>query len=255
MNLYTHYFKNSKFTNFGDELVIPILEFLNPGAEVEHVDRNHEGKILCIGSELAGGVLRQNDIVFGYGAKYDRPIELPEDVTVLATRGPMTRALIKDFGTGIYGDPAILMPIIYTPTPITPETQTFRVGIIPHYVDYKRFKDLEDPAICVINVKDNPFYIIDQIAACDIIISTSLHGCIVAEAYGKPVVWLQVSERIQGAAFKFNDYFTGSGRDTREPVKLAFTHSSNIAKATREQFWLPDPVHDREGLLFAWRNQ
>ena len=255
MKLVTNYFKNQKFTKFGDELVEPILGFMNPGAEIEHVGRTCQGKILCIGSELAGGVLKEGDTIWGYGAKYDRPIQLPEKAILLATRGPMTRKLIQGVdGEGIYGDPAILMPLIYTPTPITELTKTYRIGVIPHYVDYSRFKDLKDPAICVINVKDNPFKIIDQIEACEIIISTSLHGCIVAEAYGKIVVWLQVSDKIHGAAFKFNDYFTGSGRAAREPVKLKFTHSNSIGKAARGRFWLPEPKHDREGLMYAWRS-
>ena len=252
MTIYTHYYKNARFTNFGDELVEPILEFMSAGKKIEHVARDYQGKILCIGSELAGGVLRENDVVWGYGAKYDRPIEVPDGVRIFATRGPMTRELIPagSDGCGICGDPAILMPLIYTPAE---PAEKFRIGIIPHYVDFAKFKDLEDPAICVINVKDNPFKIIDQIASCDLIISTSLHGCIVSEAYGKPVVWLQVSDRIQGAAFKFNDYFTGSGRGLQEPVKLVNIGPRNIGKATRERFWLPKPIHDREELMFAWR--
>ncbi len=251
MNLRTHYFKNSKFTNFGDELVPYILKYLHPDAEVERVSRDYSGKILCIGSELASDIAKPGDVIWGYGAKYKKEIILPEGVQLLATRGPMTRKLICGCSDqGIYGDPAILMPLIYTPED---QKEKFAVGVIPHYVDLPKFKNLKDPDILVIDVKEDPFKIINQILSCDLIISTSLHGLIVSESYGKPAVWLQVSDKIQGAAFKFNDYFAGSGRDMQDPIKLVNIGPSNIAKACRNKFLLPKPVHDTQSLLFAWR--
>lgn len=253
INLPVHYFKPSRYTNFGDELVPIILKWLEPEGQIEYVPRNYQGKYLCIGSELASGILRPSDIVWGYGAKYHRDILKPKTARILAVRGPMTRELIHTEVPEVYGDPAIFMPDIYTPA--EPDRR-YEIGVIPHYVDLPRFLDLEnDPGIKVISVLGRPFDIIDQIHACDMIISTSLHGCIVAEAYGKPVVWLQISDRIQGAAFKFNDYFLGSGRGIQEPVRLALTRASSIRKAAREQFWIPAPEHNKRSLLMAWRNQ
>jgi len=80
----------------------------------------------------------------------------------------------------------------------------------PDLEDIKRFK--QDPSILLINVTQPYMDTIDQINACDWIISTSLHGCIVSEAYGKPVAWLSVSDRILGANYKFNDYLRGFRR-------------------------------------------
>jgi len=250
-----YYIPNKRWgRNFGDTLVKPILNWVSGGEEVQHVHKKTPGKVLCIGSGLVNeGVLQPGDTIWGYGARYTKPIPLPDDVKFLAVRGPKTRALYPDVCPEIYGDPAILMPLIYTPKDLV---NRYSVGIIPHYIDMPLFKDkkfLEDPSLLLIDVTQPYEDTIDQINACDMIISTSLHGCIVSEAYGKPVVWLQVSDRIQGAAFKFNDYFTGSGRGLQEPVKLVNIGPRNIGKATRERFWLPKPIHDREGLMFAWR--
>lgn len=51
--------------------------------------------------------------------------------------------------------------------------------------------------------------VIDQIVNSDICISTSLHGLIVAQAYGVPWVWLTVAEnKLEGDNFKFEDFFS-----------------------------------------------
>lgn len=51
--------------------------------------------------------------------------------------------------------------------------------------------------------------VIDQITKCRRIISTSLHGLIVAEAYGIPAVWL--SDKIPHT--KYQDYYLSTGRE------------------------------------------
>jgi len=247
----TYYYKPNKRwgRNFGDELVEPILKWISGGQKVQHVSKKTPGKVLCIGSGLVNeGVLQTGDTIWGYGARYTKPVPLPEDVEFLAVRGPKTRALYPDVCPEIYGDPAILMPLIYIPIQIC---QRYSVGIIPHYIDMPLFKDkkfLDDPSVLLIDVTQPYLDTIDQINACDMIISTSLHGCIVSEAYGKPVAWLSVSDRILGANYKFNDYLQGSGRGETEPNK--YVHIWSILKSKP----LPPPIHDREGLIKAWKD-
>jgi len=245
-----YYIPNKRWgRNFGDALVEPILGWISGGEEIRHVSKKTMGKVLCIGSGLVNeGVLRPYDTIWGYGARYEKPVELPIGVEFLAVRGPKTRALYPEVIPEIYGDPAILMPLIYEPKEL--ENQ-YRIGIIPHYIDMPLFKDkkfLEDPALLLIDVTQPWQDTIDQINACDMIISTSLHGCIVSEAYKKPVAWLSVSERILGANYKFNDYLQGSGRDETEPNK--YVHIWSILKAKT----LPAAIHDREGLINAWKD-
>lgn len=245
----TYYYKPNKRIgrNFGDELVPDILRWISCD-EVEHVSKQTENKVLCIGSGLVNeNVLAKNDIIWGYGARYEREISIPEGVQWLAVRGPKTQKLFPEVCPEIYGDPAILMPYIYTPKILE---KTYSVGIIPHYVDRSLFNNLStfkpDSSVLIIDVTQPHEDTIDQINACEIIISTSLHGCIVAEAYGKPAAWIQVSDRILGAHFKFNDYLQGSGRSETDPNK--YVHPWSVLKAKP----LPKPTYHIPELIKAW---
>jgi len=46
----------------------------------------------------------------------------------------------------------------------------------------------------------------DEILSCDRIISSSLHGMIVAHAYGIPAIWIKFSNNLYGDDVKFDDY-------------------------------------------------
>lgn len=126
----------------------------------------------------------------------------------LAVRGPRTRQILINQGHDvpeIYGDPALLLPKFYNPK-VQPK---FSIGIVPHYVDYglvcEIYKSI--PEIKVINLLDNSVEsVVNQIISCESIISSSLHGLIVAHAYGKPTIWVKFSEKIFGDGIKFFDY-------------------------------------------------
>lgn len=62
--------------------------------------------------------------------------------------------------------------------------------------------------------------VIEQIASCDYIASSSLHGLIVAEAYGIPNLWLEISGKLLGGHFKFHDFFLSLGKDRKSPFLL-----------------------------------
>ena len=51
------------------------------------------------------------------------------------------------------------------------------------------------------------------IQKCSRIISSSLHGIIIAEALGIPSAWVEFSDKVKSSGMKFYDYFYGSGRE------------------------------------------
>jgi hypothetical protein len=60
--------------------------------------------------------------------------------------------------------------------------------------------------------------VIDAIASCRAILSSSLHGIIAAHAYGVPATWVKPSDRPKGDGFKFLDYWASMGRDDVKPL-------------------------------------
>lgn len=229
--------------NFGDMLVPIIVKWIS-GKEVKYVPQRTTKKLLVIGSEMANPrTLQEDDIVWGYGANRNKIIRPPKNVQFLAVRGKKTRNLIEADVPEIYCDPALLMSKIYQPKVI----KKYKIGIVPHYVDKEFFKNIIDPSILIINVQDNVYKIINEINSCEIIISTSMHGCIVAESYGLPTVWLKVGNKIDGLEFKWNDYLTSTGRDEQYP------HTDfNINKIIDRP--LPQPIINTDPLIKAWRD-
>jgi len=139
----------------------------------------------------------------------------------LAVRGPQTRTFLLKQGyevPEVYGDPALLLPNYYNPK----VEKTFKIGIIPHYRDYTLVKDLygNEPSVLVIDLMTNNVEATTcEILKCEKIVSSSLHGIIVAHAYGIPAVWQKFSNAVFGDDIKYQDYF--------ESVSMEF-HQSDI---------------------------
>lgn len=98
------------------------------------------------------------------------------------------------------------MPRIYTPT-ITP---TDKVGVVLHYANFKNYPTLPSQFKLISPLNDWK-QVLDEIASCRAIISSSLHGLICADAYGIPNVWLE-EYPILSDNIKFHDYFLSQGR-------------------------------------------
>lgn len=192
--------------NVGDTLTVPILEYF--GYKVQYVPREYNGKLLMVGSIMSA--LREEDVVLGAGCIRPKFIR-KNNVTFLAVRGPRTKRFIKGAEVPqIYGDPALLLSLIYDP-PVDIEHD---IGIIPHYIDKP-----------IVNVSGDQHFIdvqapwrevVRQIKSCKRIISSSLHGLVIAEAYGIPAEWTRYSNRIIGGDFKFHDYLLGTGRPIQD---------------------------------------
>lgn len=196
------FFLNDLNNNAGDTISKPILETL--GMEVDLVDRKKRGKLLAIGSILSA--LRAGDTVWGSGCIRDKVIQAPPGAQFLAVRGPKTRNRIMGADIPeIYGDPGLLLPLIYRPN----ATKRYKLGILPHYID-KGAADVSSGHF--IDIQAPWQTVIDEIVSCERVISSTLHGIVFCEAYGVPVTWVKYSNNIIGGAFKFQDYFMGTER-------------------------------------------
>lgn len=129
---------------------------------------------------------------------------------VRAVRGPITRKILIENGyncPAIMGDPAILMPLIYQPQKAE---KCYDISIIQHwkYNDNKLNKLSEYHHI---NIETDDYKsFVDELVKSKRIISSSLHGIILAETYGIPAVLLNTG--IDEEMIKFYDWYLSTGR-------------------------------------------
>lgn len=198
-----------KSNNFGDQLTPDVLEFVL-GEKVELADRNESGKLMGIGSIMTA--VRNNDVIWGSGAIRNAMIRKPDGAIFLAVRGPLTWIALGGGIPQTFGDPALLLPLIYKPS----IEKKHKVGILPHYID----KDVKfEMKGYIIDILKPWREVVDEILSCEMVITSSLHGIIACEAYGIPVLWARFSDRIIGGQFKFQDYFLGTGREKQQYLK------------------------------------
>lgn len=172
-------------------------------------------KTYCI--SFIGSIIQnlgQNAIIYGSGLIYDndkiRSILLRKKLNfdIRAVRGPETRRVLIELGYDVpevYGDPAILLPFFYKPTQII---KKYSYILIPHKSKIEKYEKKGYKILSTIT--DDWKHFIDEILSSELVISSSLHGIIIAEAYGIPAVLLNDTEHQD--LFKYKDYYYSTGR-------------------------------------------
>lgn len=205
-------------TNFGD-LLSPYLIEKMTGIKITSVQlkpgykrkfkylrfRSSPFSYLAIGSII--GRANDRSIVWGSGAfGTEDKNTLNGKATYLAVRGPLTRNLLRISGIAcpeIYGDPALLLPKVFHPQ----VKKKYKVGVILRWAETKWNELPSDSQVKKIYLgTDNIEGVLTEILECERIVSSSLHGIILADAYGIPSAWLS-SDTPKGLEFKFYDYF------------------------------------------------
>lgn len=199
--------------NFGDALSPWIIESLL-GAPVRW--SADAGKLVGLGSVLWAA--KPGDVVWGTGLHPFTsrwwPNWSPEGVRFLAVRGPLTRDYVLACGgncPAVYGDPGELLPYFHTPRP----SARNGIGVIPHIHDAAgQCFAAEWPDTVLIDPRRPWPEVVEQIASCEVVWSSSLHGLIVAEAFGIPAVWTACDE----GRLKYRDYYAAGDRGDVNPV-------------------------------------
>jgi pyruvyltransferase len=203
-----------KVPNLGDA-ISPLIVSRLSGLTPVWADKTERCKLLAVGSIL--NYARRGDVVWGSGfIKEDARLRSTK-IIVTAVRGPLTRKRLIEGGVEcpeIYGDPAILLPLLCPPKPAE---KRYSLGIIPHYAE-KELVKTGDPSIKVIDIQGPLETFLEDLLSCRRIVSSSLHGIIIAESYGIPADWLILSDKVRGSGFKFSDYFLSTGREAPQPL-------------------------------------
>lgn len=148
-------------------------------------------------------------IIVGIGKLHEQTKFCFPHAKILALRGPLTAK--GDCGSRrdiVFGDPGLLADEL-----ISPQEKQYDLGLVAHWTDktlvqnpiFKKYNPL------IINVADDPLKVIAQIAQCKKIVSSSLHGIILADALGIPrrieIPPMSLSHpQREGGLFKWKDY-------------------------------------------------
>lgn len=216
----TYYWKGKP--NFGD-LLTPLLikRFTKLDSSWSLPDQS---ELVMVGSILEHLPRDYSGIIFGTGKLHEKTIVDFPYATILGLRGPLTARGLKKKVT--LGDPGLLADEL-VPLP----DKIYDLGLIPHWTDtslehnqiFKKYKPK------IIRVSDDPLKVIKEIGQCKKIVSSSLHGIILADAFGIPRR-IEISPRVlshpgqEGGLFKWQDYSSSIGLKltigvTQEPDK------------------------------------
>jgi pyruvyltransferase len=237
--LYWHRWSAERL-NFGDKLA-PLLVQALSGRPVQHCEIG--SRLFAIGSILDR--TRDGDQVWGTGF-IDARGRCPTSLRVHAVRGPLTGVRLFQLGLElpkVYGDPALLLPWLVAPQ----DEPGTRIGIMPHHIDKELVRGrFSDPAFRVIDVLKPVNVVIRDVQDCAVLLSSSLHGCVVGDAFGIPTTWVQLSDQVLGAGFKFLDHFAATGRN---PVYVDWRRRINVDRAVTAALSAPRPRFDAGALL------
>lgn len=147
---------------------------------------------------------------------------LPQKVH--AVRGPLSREIVLKHGIDcpeVYGDPGLLLPLFFNSN----KTKEYKLGVIPHFVDkdnpfMNQLLETYPNDVLLIDIESDFQKVIDDVNRCDHIISSSLHGLIVADAYGIPSLWVEFSDKVIGQGFKFKDYMLSVNKSQLDPIVI-----------------------------------
>lgn len=190
--------------------------------------------MFAIGSIIDFGY--QDATIWGSGLLNNFAIEnlkkakfIGRKLDIRVVRGPYTKQLLERAGYQCpekFGDPAVLMPMIYQPQ----TEKKYKVSVIQHIggANEREIGDIHTISM----VSDDYKGVIDSIVASEKIISSSLHGLILAESYGIPAIF--VAKDTMSQLMKYYDWYESTGR--RE-FKIASSYKQAL---TMEPTELPD---------------
>lgn len=188
--------------NFGDDLTPWILPRYGI---VPQYREPRAARLIGIGSLLEFVDEDYDGAIWGAGLMNDRARPLPA-ASVLAVRGPLTAERIGLEDEPPYGDPGILVARHQR----KPETDD-RIAVVPHghhrgHASLAQLVQAAGDGVRIVNVHQRAGAAVRQIATSRVVITTSLHGLITADAYHIPAVWTTLEPPLGGGDFKFRDY-------------------------------------------------
>lgn len=155
----------------------------------------------------------------------EEEIGIRKNVKISCVRGELTRKrLEKITGQSLEGLPTGDGGLLTSELLDKTVSKKYNLGIIPHYKEVKeaRFQQLADnyKNSTLIDLSIDPMEVIKLIASCEYILSSSLHGLIVADSFGIPNKRLIYTDNLLGDGYKFDDYYSAFGLTSHKKFDL-----------------------------------
>ncbi len=241
-----HYYKNQ--LNFGDVASPLIVEHIARKkvkfAPYRSAQLLAAGSVLYYGQNILKEISRVNDgvwqttnkLVSAWLKKYFRPtlhiwgsgfIKYPQFKTpihtrrlqVHALRGRISAEILRQYefklGDNVaYGDPGLLFSELIETKDIE---KKYEIGLVPHLSDTAagaraaQLLESKGLKIKLVNLADEPLKVIREIAACETVLSSSLHGLITADSLhiaNRHLVFSTFGYSYDDFILKFNDYYS-----------------------------------------------
>jgi len=194
-----------------------------------------DARLLSIGSVLH--FARDGDIVWGSGVngKVSGDAISASDLDVRAIRGPLTAGALRDRGIStpeVFGDPGLLAPSLFGVT--RDALPTIEITSLPNLHDLRSWRG----APGMLSPRNDYLAVMRTIASSRHLVTSSLHGIVIADALGVPVSPVRPTAE---AMFKYEDYYEGTGR--RLPVFSASVKAALDVRAPGLE-WDPQPLID-----------
>lgn len=200
--------------NFGDFLSPLIVEAVSKKkveyAPLSHADMMAIGTILANEPKAKRFGFKRRVHIWGSGCGQEHE-SFSSRHYYHAVRGQETRARVEDGNAleAALGDPGLLCPGL-----ISRPDKKWHVGFVPHYLD-QQLPEAQmfihgNPEVKFINVFQSPLDVLRDIASCEFVVSSSLHGLIVADAFGVPNIRARLSHGLIDE-LKFTDYYSAFG--------------------------------------------
>jgi len=117
------------------------------------------------------------------------------------------------------GDPGLLLSRLFDTSKIK---KIYRLGIIPHYVDIGNplLNKIKISKSITLDIRTSPNILIQQLAQCETVVSSAMHGLIAADSFGIPNIRMILSDKITGGDYKYNDYYSAFGIKNHKCINL-----------------------------------
>lgn len=197
------------------------IEFVNP--QSKSISEPHYFSIGSIGK-----FSKPNSIVLGTGISA-KDAGLNSNAKYLMVRGPYTRKRIIELGgkcPETYGDPAVILPKIYTPKVDDDEETNEKLLLVRHFtnkdLNLDLPKNMDELSIFASHPKDIEQFI-DTLHHYKAVVTSAMHCYITCQAYGIPcaLVKFEGNEKaVHGDGVKYRDYLSGVGLTEHDPIAI-----------------------------------